>query len=138
MIFTLIFLIIFFCEIDFFSPSLILRRLICWRLNFLVFFYLWCFWSNDMGHEFEKLIQFGIFFFSYFFLWFYHSTLLFFLNIILWLSSIFFSIGLSWSQNIDHKFCRPFLNKDFFKKIFYLYLILEEFLFYFIHMSFIL
>jgi hypothetical protein len=36
------------------------------------FFYLWCFQSNDMGNEFEKLMQFNIFFFSYFLLWFYH------------------------------------------------------------------
>jgi hypothetical protein len=113
-IFTLILLIIIFYVIDFF---LILSFGIWfvgdWALRF---FHLSCFESNDTGNEFIKLIWFNIFFF----LFFYNFIILhfFFLKktLVLWVTINFLFIGLPRSYGPSLKFCRPFLNRGFFKK----------------------
>jgi len=50
-----------FYVIDFFS-DFIIQCLICWGLDFIIiFYYLWCFQSNDPGHGFKKLKRINIF-----------------------------------------------------------------------------
>jgi hypothetical protein len=82
-----------------------------------------------MSNEFENLMQFEIIFFSHFLLWFYHS-IFYKIKIDFGVIFNFFSISLSRFHDLNHRFCRPFLNGVFFyiKKI-YFYLIFEYFLF---------
>jgi len=96
---------------------------------------LWCFLSNDTTRGFEKLMRFEIFFFSFSF---YDFLILnyFFKKIDFVVIFNLFHIGISRSHNLNHKFCMPFFNRVFLKKISCLYLFFEEFVF--IQMSFIL
>ena len=55
--------------------------------------------------------------FSHFILWFYHS-ILFFSKTNLFYGYFQFLFCLSWSHYLDHGFCKPFLDKSFFEKLF--------------------
>jgi hypothetical protein len=113
LIFNLILLIIIFCVIDFVFQFYLSTVDLLGIGHHNFFFYLWCFRSNDKGNRFEKLMQFWIFFFSYFFYDF--IILHIFLKKIGFIITFnFIFIGLSWSHNLDHKFCRLLLNEGFF------------------------
>ena len=74
-------------------------------IEFHDFFHVQCFRFNDPGHRFKRLIGVDIFFSSYFFFWYRCLTLFFFLKkIVLWLSSISFSIELSRSYDLGYGF----------------------------------
>ena len=73
----------------------------------LHFLQVWCFWSNDLNHRFEKLTRVDILFFTYFLFWFHHLTLFFFFykkNISFVFFFNFFSIVLSRSHYLGHRF----------------------------------
>jgi len=75
--------------------------------EFYNFFYLWCLWSNNMSDKFKKLEIVFLFLF-YFIIQHYlkNNNYMVIFN--------FFFISLLQSRDLSHKFCRSFLNKDFF------------------------
>ena len=76
-------------------------------MDFTFFFYLWWFWSNNLGHRFEQLKRVDILIFSYlFYLLISSLNIVFFLNELYSFFIYLFSIGLSQSHNLDYGFKR--------------------------------